>query len=102
MTRTKTVEEWRTTLQPALESKVNELQLMGYTQATKENVWNCLMKKVWRGNPTKRLHEVVQDIFHLSSNIYMSYLTVDTYQETQNDDIMASIAALTNNDDETT
>ncbi|WP_047979702.1 post-transcriptional regulator [Ornithinibacillus contaminans] len=88
----KTVKEWKVELKPALQSKAEEFQLMGYTRATAEDVWRCLEKKVWKGNPDKRLHEVVQEVFHLSSNIYMSYLTVDTYQD---DDLMASIAALT-------
>lgn len=88
----KTVDTWKKELKPALESKAGEFRLMGYSRATEEDIWNCLVKKVWKGNPEKRLHEVVQDILHLSSNIYMSYLTVDAYQD---DDLMASIAALT-------
>lgn len=91
----KPVDEWKRDLRPAIESKVEELQMMGYPRATVEDVWKCLQKKVWKGNPDKRLHEVVQDILHLSSTIYMSYLTVDAYQAYQDDDLMDSIAALT-------
>jgi len=69
---------------------------LGYTQATNEDVWNCLVEKVWKGNPTKRLHEVIQDIFHLGSNIYISYLTVNAYQD--DTDLLESIAALTEGD----
>ncbi|SDM99496.1 post-transcriptional regulator [Sediminibacillus halophilus] len=85
------VDEWKKEMDLILESKVEEFKLMGYSRATSNDVWNCLKKKVWKGNPSKRVHEVVGDIFHLSSNIYMSYLTVQAYQD---DDIMASIAAL--------
>lgn len=85
--------EWKAMIEPVLDSKVSEFQLMGYTRATKEDVWKCLNQKVWKGNPQKRIHEIVQDIFHLGSNIYLSYLTVESYQ---NDDLMASITALTN------
>ncbi|WP_042146126.1 post-transcriptional regulator [Paucisalibacillus sp. EB02] len=88
----KAVEAWKQELKPVLISKAEELQLMGYSKATHEDIWKCLVNKVWKGNPEKMLHEVVQDIFHLSSNIYMSYLTIDAYQD---DDLMASIAALT-------
>ncbi|MFS0672920.1 post-transcriptional regulator [Ornithinibacillus sp. 179-J 7C1 HS] len=91
----KTVDNWKEELKPALESKALEFQLMGYSKATEEDVWNCLSKKVWKGNPEKRLYEVVQDVLHLSSTIYMSYLTIDAYQD---DDLMASIAALTGSD----
>lgn len=88
----KKVEEWKIELSPVLKSKVEELQMLGYSKATEEDVWKCLIKKVWKGNPEKRIHEVVQDIFHLSPSTYMSYLTIDAYQD---DDLMASIAALT-------
>lgn len=92
METVKTVAEWKSLITPALESKSSEFKLLGYAQATREDVWNCLEKKVWKDNPAKRLYEVVQDIFHLGSNIYMSYLTLNAYQD---DDLMASIAALT-------
>jgi hypothetical protein len=88
----KEVSKWKIEIGPALESKVYEFHQMGYTRATTEDIWKCLTKKVWKGNPDKRIHEVVQDVFHLGSNIYLSYLTVDAYQ---NDDLSASIAALT-------
>ncbi|WP_181350549.1 post-transcriptional regulator [Thalassobacillus sp. CUG 92003] len=88
----KYVSEWKSVLGPALQSKAEELMTMGYARATQEDVWNCLKKKVWKGDPEKRLHQVVQDIMHLSSNLYMSYLTVSAYQD---DDLMASINALT-------
>lgn len=92
----KTVIEWKPEIEPALKSKATELQLVGYHNATSDDVWNCLKEKVWKGEPSKRLYEVVQDIFHLSSNIYMSYLTVNAHQE---EDLAASIAALTENDE---
>ncbi|AXI09571.1 hypothetical protein CUC15_11835 [Oceanobacillus zhaokaii] len=84
--------EWKTMVEPVLVSKAAELRLMGYSQATAGDVWTCLVEKVWKGNPEKRIHEIVQDIFHLGSGIYLSYLTIQSYQ---NDDLMASIAALT-------
>ncbi|MEC5422068.1 post-transcriptional regulator [Virgibacillus sp. C22-A2] len=87
-----TVNEWKAMIIPALESKASEFRLMGYSQATVEDVWKCLDQKVWKGDPEKRIHEVVQDVLHLGSSIYMSYLTLKAYQD---DDLMASIAALT-------
>lgn len=92
----KTVSEWKTEIGPALNSKASELRLMGYNNATGEDVWKCLEEKVWKGeDPSKRLYEVVQDILNLSSNVYMSYLTINAYQD---DDLSASIAAVTEND----
>lgn len=88
----KAVNKWKTIVQPALNSKVEEFLQTGYPKATHESVWKCLEASVWKDKPDKRLHEIVQDIMHLSSNQYMSYLTIDSYKDT---DLMASIAALT-------
>ncbi|OZU89850.1 hypothetical protein CIL03_01545 [Virgibacillus indicus] len=87
-----TVNEWKPMIYPALVSKMEEFKLMGYSKTTTEDIWNCLTQKVWKGDPDKRLYEVVQDVFHLGSTVYMSYLTVKAYQD---DDLMASIAAVT-------
>lgn len=92
MTIVHTVNEWKEMIYPAVESKVEEFRLMGYSKATADDIWNCLVQKVWKDNPDKRLYEVVQDVFHLGATTYMSYLTVKAYQ---NDDLMASIAAVT-------
>jgi|SRR5690625_480907 len=88
----KTVNEWKPVIQLVLDSKASEFVLMGYSQATSDEVWNCLQNLVWKGNPTMRLHEIVQDIFHLKASVYMNYLTLNAYQD---DDLMTSIAALT-------
>ncbi|WP_249870993.1 post-transcriptional regulator [Oceanobacillus saliphilus] len=87
-----TVTEWKQMIIPALKSKAEELEMMGYSQASPEDVWSCLKQKVWKGEPEKRLHEIVQDVLHLASGTYLSYLTMSSYQ---NDNLMASIAALT-------
>jgi len=90
----KTVQEWKTHILPALYSKQSEFKLIGYTEVTKEEIWKCLEEKIWKGNPNKRLHEVVQDIFHLPASTYMNYMTVDALK-VEEDDLMASIHALT-------
>lgn len=89
----RTVNDWKSEINVVVESKVNEFLEMGYTKVTNEDIWTCLEQKVWKGNPTKKIHEVVQDIFHLSPDIYMSYLTLNAFQD--DTDLMASIAALT-------
>ncbi|MYL33345.1 hypothetical protein GLW05_06990 [Pontibacillus yanchengensis] len=91
MEEEKTVVEWKKWIEPVLQSKVEEFHMMGYEKARKEEIWNCLIHKVWKGKPNKRLYEIVQDIFHLSVGTYMAYLTVQAYQ---NDDLLASIEAL--------
>ncbi|MGM8212973.1 post-transcriptional regulator [Virgibacillus sp. W0430] len=92
MEEVKTVDNWKTYVEPALISKAKEMQLMGYSEATLEGIWECLVNKVWKNNPSKRLYEIVQDIFHLNSTTYMSYLTVQS--QDQEDDLLATINAL--------
>lgn len=96
MASLKPIDEWKDILDPALDSKVEEFKLMGYGQATKEAIWACLKDKVWKGSPNKRLHEAVQDIFHLKTSLFMSYLTVSAF--TDDTDLMSSIKALTNDE----
>jgi len=89
----KHVEDWKPLIHRVIESKAAEFRLLGYGDATTEAVWNCLLKKVWRKEKVMKLHQVVEDVFHLSGHHYMSYITMETYQS---DDLMASIAAVTN------
>ncbi|MFZ3576430.1 post-transcriptional regulator [Virgibacillus sp. DJP39] len=88
----RSVNEWKKTMEPALLSKVHEFKTMGYSKSSTEDIWGCLVQKVWKGNPSKRLHEVIQDVFHLPAATYLSYLTVKAYED---DDLMASIQAVT-------
>ncbi len=81
MTIKKAVSMWKHEVQDILESKVNEFKLLEYSKATADDIWNCLVDKVWKGDPEKALHEVVQDIFHLQSNLYMMYLTQQSWQD---------------------
>ncbi|MBO8155962.1 MAG: post-transcriptional regulator [Bacillaceae bacterium] len=91
MEEKKRVSQWKPFIMPALTSKAEELHMLGYERATIAEVWDCLMKKVWKKDPEKRLHEVVQDILHLSPGIYMSYMTAQVYQD---QDLLAQINAL--------
>ncbi|MFG6148406.1 post-transcriptional regulator [Halobacillus sp. B23F22_1] len=98
MEELKPASQWKETIWPVLVSKANEFRLIGYKKASVEDVWQCMQKKIWKNNPQKRLYEVVQDIFHLSNNQYVSFITVEAYQ---NDDLMASIEAIRHGSSET-
>lgn len=84
---------WKKEISEILASKVDEFHLLGYDKATKESIWGCLVKQVWKGDPELFLFEVVADVFQLNPTTYMNYLTLNTYKES--DDLMASIQALT-------
>lgn len=88
----RTVEQWREMVGEVIDSKKDEFHFLGYTSVTPNDIWDCLLHNVWKGNPEKRLHEIVQDIFHLKPQTFMSYLTLQTYQD---EDLLQSIEALT-------
>lgn len=90
----KTVQEWKDIVAPALRSKQGEFKLIGYADVSTEKIWQCLEERVWKNNPQKRLHEVVEDIFHLSTATYMNFMTVKALKSDK-DDLMASIQAVT-------
>ncbi|QAS54082.1 post-transcriptional regulator [Halobacillus litoralis] len=96
MEQYKNVSGWREEVALVLRSKVEEFHLLGYKRATERELWDCLVKKVWKDDTEKRLYQVVQDIFHLSTHTYTSYLTTEAYQ---NDDLLASLEALNNSTD---
>ncbi len=89
------VEDWRPEVQEVLQSKVDELKLLQYDGVTHEELWECLLQKVWKKEKQLRLHQVIQDILHLSGNTYMSYLTVQAQQES---DLFTQIEALQSNE----
>jgi len=93
MSEIKHVEQWKEQIFPALMSKKDELVLMGYSEVTIEEIWDCLINHVWKNNVEKKLHEVVQDVLHLPSHTYMNYLTLNVLQS---DDALANtVASLT-------
>ncbi|MEQ6375803.1 post-transcriptional regulator [Bacillaceae bacterium S4-13-58] len=94
MEEEKSVLQWKKTLLPFLESKAEELKVMGYDKTKPEDVWDCLMKKVWKKEKNLRLHQAVQDVMHLSTQIFMSYLTMKAYES---NDLFAQIRELAEN-----
>ncbi|WP_066194356.1 MULTISPECIES: post-transcriptional regulator [Gracilibacillus] len=78
----KAVSAWKSELDPVLESKVEEFKLLDYSKISTEDIWQCLLAKVWKGDPEKSLNAVVQDIMHLRSSMYMTFLTQRTWEDT--------------------
>ena len=91
---TRHVDEWRNETYEVLQSKVDELKLLGYDGVNAEEIWTCLLAKVWKKEKRLRLHQVIQDILHLSGSTYMSYLTVEAQKQANNDDLFQQIGAL--------
>ncbi|HIV74248.1 MAG TPA: post-transcriptional regulator [Candidatus Pseudogracilibacillus intestinigallinarum] len=93
----KHVREWKKHVYPALKSKESEFRLIGYNEITVDELWRCLMETIWKKNPEKYLHEIIQDIFHLPASTYMNFITVNALK-VDDSDLMASIQAVTNNE----
>ncbi|MFC5629814.1 post-transcriptional regulator [Aliibacillus thermotolerans] len=72
---------WREEVDVVLESKREEFALLGYTKATKEDIWNCVMEKLKKKEVSVRLHVLVNDILSLRLNEYMNKVTIDSYKE---------------------
>ncbi|WP_238378751.1 post-transcriptional regulator [Halalkalibacillus sediminis] len=91
----KHVDRWRPYIKDVLQSKVDELQLLGYDGANEREVWDCLMQKVWRKKQEKQLHEVIQDVLHLKDGTYMNYLSIQAQaQGMESNDLAQQIEAL--------
>jgi hypothetical protein len=73
----------REQVMPALVCKKEEFQLLGYEQVTIDEIWDCLFYKKWKKlKEEKKLFEIVNDILTLSVSEYMTYITVQSQQET--------------------
>lgn len=93
----KTAEEWKETVLPALRSKEKEFQFTSHVDISREDIWQCLCDTVWKNNPKKRLHEIIQDIFRLQSTTYMDYVTMGALTS-RDDDLLGAVQALTQNE----
>lgn len=92
----KNVNEWKREVIPVLKSKINEFELVGYARISIDELWDCLQQTVWKDNKEKRLHEVIQDIFHLPATVYIDYKTVIALKsDDSKEDMMESIRLLT-------
>lgn len=89
--------EWKDKLIPALRSKEFEFKMMGYKDISTEDIWECLLEKVWKRKNETPLYQIVQDILHLPIRVYMNYLALSAYH-VDNDDLMLSIQAVTDNE----
>ncbi|MBF0706409.1 post-transcriptional regulator [Alkalihalobacillus hwajinpoensis] len=79
------MKEWKKEISPALESKRDEFLLLGYSGATMDEIWECLLARLERNNELEevKLHRLVNEIMRLSVNEYMNWLTIHAYKGTK-------------------
>jgi len=72
---------FRYELQPALRSKLEEFQLLGYNTITEDELWKYLTQKKWkRPSEDRRIFELVQDILHVKISEYMNFATIEAFK----------------------
>lgn len=60
-------------------SKAEEFRLLGYEYVTSKDIWDCISRNYEKeGLPP--LHKLVNDIYSLKANSYMTYITVAAYR----------------------
>ncbi|GAF65898.1 post-transcriptional regulator [Alkalihalobacillus trypoxylicola] len=74
-------EAWREVVEPALQSKVDEFHLLGYERVTDQEVWECLMYQLRKSKEFMHLNQFVNHLLSLKPQIYMNWLTIQSYQE---------------------
>jgi uncharacterized lipoprotein YddW (UPF0748 family) len=77
-------DDFRNLVQPALQSKLAELSLLGYGTYQESQLWSFLVKKKWKKPKVDILiHEIVQEILSLKPGDFMSFQTVEALKSSQ-------------------
>ena len=68
-----------TKMLPALQSKMNEFHLYGYTTVTVEDIWIYCVRKVWRKKDVSdmRNYEITNDILQILPAAFMTYTQIE-------------------------
>ncbi|MBO8177551.1 MAG: post-transcriptional regulator [Bacillus sp. (in: Bacteria)] len=68
-------------LKPALLSKVEEFEVLGYDDVTTDQLWTYLLRKKWKNvKEEKKLFQLVNDILSIKPTEYMTFATVEAYR----------------------
>jgi hypothetical protein len=77
-------EQFRSQVQPAIASKLNEFQLLGIDSVTEKELWNFLIKKKWKKiKEEMKLYEIIQEILSVKASDYISFATIEAYKTTE-------------------
>lgn len=72
---------FRTKVQPVLQSKLEEFRLLGLNSVSEDGLWEFLVKKKWKKpKDDVNLFEIVQDILSVRASDYMSFTTIESYK----------------------
>ncbi|GLB58335.1 post-transcriptional regulator [Cytobacillus sp. NCCP-133] len=72
---------FRTKVEPALESKLDEFRLLGYKKVTEQELWGFLTKKKWKKpKENVRLFEIVEEIMAVKVSEYIHFATIEAFK----------------------
>lgn len=75
---------FRTQVQPALISKLEEFKMLGYDSVLEDKLWEFLIKKKWKKvKEDMKLYEIIQDILAVRVSDYISFATIEAYRTTE-------------------
>ncbi|MED3624463.1 post-transcriptional regulator [Neobacillus thermocopriae] len=80
-----TAEQYRSQVQPAILSKLEEFRLLGTDSVTEDDLWEFLMKKKWRKEKKDelKLFEMIQDILSVKVSDYISFATIESFKKNE-------------------
>jgi hypothetical protein len=77
-------EDFRTQVQPALKSKLEEFRLLGVDSVSEQGLWGFLVKKKWKKvKHEMKLYEMIQDILSVRVSDYLNYVTIEAYKTSE-------------------
>ncbi len=87
---------------PAIDSKMTEFHLYGYTTVTQEDIWKFCVQKKWRKKnvDSMKMHEIVNGILRISPAEFMTYTQIeeqrgsDWFSELNSDELQILLTPL--------
>ncbi|MGM0752309.1 MAG: post-transcriptional regulator [Bacillota bacterium] len=74
-------ERFYESLEPALISKVEEFEILGYGEAEVDRLWSYLTKKKWKKPEIDvKFFQLVSDVLTVKPGEYMSFETIEAYR----------------------
>ncbi len=72
---------FRTQVEPALVSKLEEFRILGYKDVSEDGLWEFLIKKKWKKvKEDIRIYEIIDDVLSVKVSDYISFTTIETYK----------------------
>ncbi|GHH97149.1 post-transcriptional regulator [Neobacillus kokaensis] len=72
---------FRSEVQPALVSKLEEFHLLGYDSVSDNELWDFLTKKKWRKIKEEiHLYQIIEDILAVKVSDFISFATIKSYK----------------------